>query len=97
MPFDRQRGSSGPLWGWHVVGRSKDLASANTVTPVILGPGVVDEPLVVVSDDQRQLRGLSNVCTHRGHLLVDEPTKDAAMLRCSYHGRCFNHEPKAIQ
>src|SRR5262249_8554466 len=34
------------------------------------------------------LRCLSNVCTHRGNILCDEPSSGAA-LRCRYHGRRF--------
>ena len=32
---------------------------------------------------------ISNVCTHRGHLLCDK-MKDSKLLKCRYHGRTFN-------
>lgn len=64
-----------------------DLAHPGTVTPFVLLPGTLDEPLLLVRDGEA-LRCLSNVCTHRGALLCDEPC-EATTLRCRYHGRRF--------
>ena len=64
-----------------------ELARAGTVTPFVLLPGMLDEPLLLVRDGAA-LRCLSNVCTHRGAILCDEPC-EAATLRCRYHGRRF--------
>jgi len=36
---------------------------------------------------------MSNVCTHRGNILVTEPCK-AGNIRCKYHGRIFDLEGK---
>ncbi|MEZ4374458.1 MAG: SRPBCC family protein [Polyangiaceae bacterium] len=49
-------------------------------------PGVLSEPLLWIDDGE--LRCLSNVCTHRGALLVTKPS-DVHSLRCPYHGRRF--------
>lgn len=45
------------------------------------------EPLLL-SRDAGTTRCLSNVCTHRGNILVDEPCNGRA-IRCRYHGRRF--------
>jgi choline monooxygenase len=56
--------------------------------PFAFLPGLLDEPLVATRDDGGTLRVLSNVCTHRAHLVVGEPCS-ATALRCRYHGRTF--------
>lgn len=50
-------------------------------------PGSLDEPLLVVHDGERE-RAFSNVCTHRGALLVDDRRR-GKRIACPYHGRCF--------
>jgi choline monooxygenase len=52
-------------------------------------PGLHDEPILLARDADGVLRCLSNVCTHRGNLLVNEPCK-AAQIRCGYHSRRFD-------
>jgi phenylpropionate dioxygenase-like ring-hydroxylating dioxygenase large terminal subunit len=64
-----------------------DLVAPGALTPFTLLPGCLDEPLLLVRD-AAELRCLSNVCTHRGALLCDEPC-EATSLRCRYHGRRF--------
>jgi len=56
--------------------------------PFTLLEGFLDEPLLWSRDDQDQLRCLSNVCTHRGNLLVEHGGQ-SKYLRCRYHGRRF--------
>ncbi len=63
--------------------------SSNHVTPLILLPDSLDEPLLLVRDGQGDLACLSNVCTHRGMLLADSPGSCEG-LRCRYHGRTFS-------
>lgn len=62
--------------------------------PVNILPGSIDEPLVVVRDSEGT-RILSNVCTHRGNILVRKPCT-LREIRCIYHGRRFNTEGKCI-
>lgn len=62
--------------------------SGHAVEPFTLLPGVLDEPLVLTRDDWGVERCLSNVCTHRGNLVVAEAA-DRKQLHCGYHGRCF--------
>ncbi len=49
----------------------------------------IDEPLLLLRDAQNTLRCLSNVCTHRGKILVEHPMKLERGIICGYHGRRF--------
>lgn len=79
--------------GLHYVGDRQMLPENGWVHPVNLLPGVLDEPLVLVRDKSGETRCMSNVCTHRGNLLVTEPGK-AGKLKCGYHGRIFDMDGK---
>ena len=73
-------------WQWAAdAGRVK---APGHVFPFTLLEGCLDEPLVITSDDDAELRCLSNVCTHRGALVV-EGEGHLKSLRCRYHGRRF--------
>ncbi|MBI1226265.1 MAG: Rieske 2Fe-2S domain-containing protein [Bacteroidetes bacterium] len=74
---------------WLYVADVSVVKNAGEVYPFTLLPGVLDEPLVLVRDREGVLRCLSNVCTHRGKVIVEEAGTVGTMLRCGYHGRCF--------
>ncbi len=74
---------------WHVVPAGHEEPGPGSQRPFTLLPGCLDEPVVLTCDGQGERRALSNVCTHRGHLVALEPRSDAQRLRCRYHGRCF--------
>ncbi len=90
-------GASAAAVGWHAVAAVADVADRGTVRPTILAPGALDEPLILVRDVEGHLRGFSNVCTHRAHLLVDGPRADAKVLPCPYHGRCFGLDGRVLR
>ncbi len=73
-------------WLW--VGDSSDLAEQGQQHPFTLLEGVLDEPLLFTKDKKENIHCLSNVCTHRGKIIVEEARK-GRMLQCGYHGRCF--------
>ncbi|MBI5915055.1 MAG: aromatic ring-hydroxylating dioxygenase subunit alpha [Bacteroidetes bacterium] len=73
---------------WHYVADAGVVKNPGDVHPFTLLPGVLDEPLVLARDREGHLRCLSNVCTHRGKIIVEQPG-NLGMLRCGYHGRCF--------
>src|SRR5215204_1082704 len=76
---------------WHLVAGPE----LNTdLTPVTLLPGFLDEP-ILISKSGGELKCLSNVCTHRGKILVDGPCS-ASLIRCSYHGRRFSLDGKFL-
>ena len=73
---------------WHYAGHDDLVRVPGQVHPFTLLPGALDEPLVLTRDGDDRLHCLSNVCTHRGTLVVDGPGH-AQVLRCRYHGRRF--------
>lgn len=79
----------GPLrCSWHCLGPADGLEAAGAARPLTLLPGSLDEPVVLVRGADGELRLLSNACTHRAHLVVEQAGTGRA-LRCSYHGRGF--------
>ncbi len=74
---------------WQWLGTLHDVAAPGTVAPRTLLPGLLDEPLLLARDPAATLRCLSNVCTHRGNLLVHE-AGPAEGIRCGYHSRRFD-------
>ena len=68
---------------WQLAPDADAACAGGTVAPFTLLPGTLDEPLLLVRDGEA-LRCLSNVCTHRGALLCDEPCDgDVAALPLS--------------
>ena len=76
---------------WQCVG---DASASETLRPITLLPGFLDEPLLLTKNGDR-VNCLSNVCTHRGKILIDEPC-DANLIRCGYHGRRFSLDGKFL-
>jgi choline monooxygenase len=74
--------------GWLYAADAARLRAPGHVLPVNLLPGCLDEPVVLTRDRDNQLHCLSNVCTHRGALVVEGETHTSS-LRCRYHGRRF--------
>ncbi|KTD53430.1 choline monooxygenase [Legionella santicrucis] len=74
---------------WQFCFSTESLRLNKQLVPFTLLPGLLDEPLLFVRDEQNKLHCLSNVCTHRGNLLIDAPCS-AEKIKCSYHGRRFN-------
>lgn len=77
----------GRTWQW--IGDLADVAATESLSPRTLLPGLLDEPLLLARDAGGTLRCLSNVCTHRGNLLVREGGR-ASAIRCGYHARRFD-------
>ena len=73
---------------WHAGPPLSAVAAKETIAPFTLLPGCLDEPLVLTRDRKERLHCVSNVCTHRGNLVVGA-AGPAKMLSCGYHGRCF--------
>jgi choline monooxygenase len=79
---------------WQLVPAQYQIQQEDSgVSPFVLLPGSLAEHLLLVKDRAGQLRCLSNVCTHRGMLLIDK-AGPATALRCGYHGRSFDLEGK---
>lgn len=72
---------------WHCVG-AVEAPSREGALPLTLLPGSLDEPIVLTRDRAGAAHCLSNVCTHRGNILVGA-AGPCSTLRCRYHGRRF--------
>lgn len=73
---------------WQVVGDAARLAARGMILPATFLEGACDEPILLTRDVEDRLACLSNVCTHRGNLLVEQEGI-GTQLRCRYHGRRF--------
>lgn len=56
----------------------------------------MDEPILLVRGSNDQLNCMSNVCTHRGNILVEHACSEN-QIRCRYHGRRFELSGKFKQ
>ncbi len=80
---------------WQFVGSADRIEKEGSAYPVTLLAHYVDEPLLVLKDGNGVERCMSNVCTHRGNLLVTEPCT-LRNIRCRYHGRQFGLDGRLI-
>ena len=78
---------------WQYVADRSVVAEKGQVHPFTLLPGVLDEPLLFSHDRKGTIHCLSNVCTHRGKIVVEEAGSQN-LLSCRYHGRCFGLDGK---
>lgn len=74
---------------WQWIGDESLVPFGQSVHPFVFMDNYLIEPLVLVRDKDDTIKCFSNVCTHRGNIVVDNPGK-ATQLRCMYHGRRFN-------
>lgn len=74
---------------WQFIGNTDMLSHPGVCHPFTLLEHYLDEPLLLTRDAAGGLHCVSNVCTHRGNLLVYEGCT-STHLRCKYHGRVFN-------
>jgi choline monooxygenase len=79
--------------GWQWLCHASELPAPGQARPFTLLPGLLDEPVLLVREPGGALHALSNVCTHRGRVLVEAPLRLEPGLpgpiRCPYHGRRF--------
>ncbi len=80
---------------WQLVGDTDTLKAPGQIAPVTLLEGFLDEALILTRDHADQVHCLSNVCTHRGTILVEGCTNERA-IQCRYHGRRFGLDGKFL-
>ena len=76
---------------WQFLG-ADDAAKA--LQPRMILEDFLSEP-VLVSRDKTDLHCFSNVCTHRGNILIENDCADGG-IRCAYHGRRFDLSGKFL-
>jgi len=78
---------------WQFIGDTSLLKEAGDCYPFTLLEGYLDQPLLLTKNKLQQINCVSNVCTHRGNILLTQACK-ANHLRCKYHGRIFDLDGK---
>lgn len=73
---------------WQFVNDAGNVHTPGNALPFTLLENCLDEPLLLVNDEAGAMRCMSNVCTHRGNILVNQPCK-LRNITCGYHGRRF--------
>jgi Phenylpropionate dioxygenase and related ring-hydroxylating dioxygenases, large terminal subunit len=73
---------------WQFIGDITCISKSNNCFPFLLLDPYLKEPLLLTKDNDGKLHCMSNVCTHRGNLVIDESC-NTSNLRCKYHGRLF--------
>ncbi len=71
---------------WSVVGFGKDIPNPGDALPV----DHLGTPLLLVRTKDGVVKVFHNVCSHRGMILVDKPTRIRSVIRCPYHSWCYN-------
>lgn len=74
---------------WQFCLSTDNLKGTGQMVPHTLLPDFLNEPLLFVRDEKELLHCLSNICTHRGNILIEKPCT-AQKIKCAYHGRRFN-------
>ncbi len=74
---------------WQFIGSTHMLSGKSTAVPFTLLEGYINEPLALTRNNDDTLHCISNVCTHRGNLLVPGACQ-LRHIRCKYHGRMFS-------
>lgn len=73
---------------WQYAADANEVVEPLTQLPFSYMPDLIEEPLLICTDKSGASRCMSNVCTHRGKVLVEEKRKNRT-INCGYHGRCF--------
>ncbi|MBE37609.1 MAG: choline monooxygenase [Flavobacteriales bacterium] len=74
---------------WQFVCDQNQLNKHGDAFPYDFIENFIEEPLVLVNN-HGTINSMSNVCTHRGNILVEEPTNLNGGIICRYHGRKFD-------
>ena len=78
---------------WQFAGDEHLVQFPYDVFPFTLLEGSLNEPLLLTRNENDGIMCLSNVCTHRANLVVDNPGKKKKLV-CGYHGRRFSLDGK---
>ena len=79
------------LKSWQCIGDSDLVKDKSSIYPTVILENYLNEPIVLTKDEKGAIHCLTNVCTHRGNILVFEPGK-SKKITCMYHGRRFNNK-----
>jgi len=76
---------------WQLIAGAEELVRLpGDALPFLFMEHFIEEPLLLLRDEADRWRCLSNVCTHRGNILVEHPQRLTKGIVCRYHGRRFH-------
>ena len=79
---------------WQWIGDENTLVPLNeSAYPLVMLDNYLAEPLIIVRNKESRLKCFTNVCTHRGNLVIHDPG-EVKNLSCMYHGRRFGLDGK---
>ena len=74
---------------WQFVSDDSKLKSDRSAFPFNFLGELLPEPLVVINNNGN-INCFSNVCTHRGNILINDPCVVKKNITCGYHGKQFD-------
>ena len=74
---------------WQLITDESNLKTDKSVYPFTFIDNFIEEPLFLIKNKDT-INCYSNVCTHRGNILIDEPCVVKKNIVCSYHGKQFD-------
>lgn len=78
---------------WQFIGDSAELKLHNRLKPLYPLDNYLEEPMVLTRNSSNQIHCLTNVCTHRGNIIVNDAIEGKRLI-CKYHGRKFGLDGK---
>ena len=73
---------------WQFISDENIFSDNINIVPFVFYDKVLTEPLLLTKNKTGEIQCLSNVCTHRGNLLVENAGQQNKLI-CGYHGRRF--------
>ncbi len=80
---------------WQYAGDTEVVKVPGQIYPFYSLENFLDEPLILSRDKNDRLHCLSNVCTHRGNILIEGSCIEKNIV-CRYHGRRFDLDGKFL-
>lgn len=77
---------------WQFLGTANEAVK---LRPLTILENFLDEPILIAHGGETDLHCLSNVCTHRGKILIEKDCSENG-IRCAYHGRRFDLNGKFL-
>jgi len=77
------------LRNWQFITDDSKLKEDRNTFPFQFLGNLLPEPLVLINNEGN-INCLSNVCTHRGNILINEPCTIKKNITCGYHGKQFD-------
>ena len=74
---------------WQFISDDSLIQKNKEAYPFLFLDPVISEPLFFINNNNH-IDCFSNVCTHRGNILINEPSKINKHIVCNYHGKTFD-------